>query len=147
MSTWNAKRLSLPSRKCLTCWLGPHCLVFRETSASVCVPVTHSEAHHELRFWAHGGNVAENVGTVFAACISFFWHCPGSVHMKIVNILLPINTLACHFAATPKEYAVTFSAIKSAVLFKIEKNGQYLSNCCIKRVHYSQFSFLQQPLQ
>ncbi len=33
---------------------------------------------------------------------------------EITNSLLLIDPLACHFAATPKEYAVTFSTIKSS---------------------------------
>ncbi len=63
---WNAKILSLLNRRCLTCWLGPHCLVYREIRASVCPPVTQPEAQRELCFWAHGGDGAENVGTVIA---------------------------------------------------------------------------------
>ncbi len=41
--------------------------LFRENPASVFVEpvqVTHPESQRELYFWAHGGNVAEDVGTV-----------------------------------------------------------------------------------
>ncbi len=34
--------------------------------------------------------------------------------LEIITLLLLINPSACHFAATPKEYAVTFSTIKSS---------------------------------
>ncbi len=33
---------------------------------------------------------------------------------EIITLLLLIYPSACHFAATPKEYAVTFSTIKSS---------------------------------
>ncbi len=36
------------------------------------VDVTHSEVHRELRFWAHGGNGVENMGTVMSPYISCF---------------------------------------------------------------------------
>ncbi len=59
--------LSPLNRRCLTCWLGPHCLVYREIRASVYEEQgkdAQPEAHCELCFWVHGGDVAENVGTV-----------------------------------------------------------------------------------
>ncbi len=59
---------------------------------------------------------------------------------EIINSTLLIDPLACRCAATSKEYACTFSTIKSGCSAQNgEHNGQYLSNCCYIRAHYSQF--------
>ncbi len=42
------------------------------------------------------------------------WALPWFSSYEINSSSLRINPLACHFAATPKEYAVTFSTIKSS---------------------------------
>ncbi len=66
---------------------------------------------------------------------------------EIINSSLLIDPLACRFAATSKEYACTFSTIKSECSAQNgEHNGQYLSNCCIIRAHYSlYFAFFLLP--
>ncbi len=101
--------------------------------------------NRELWFWAHGGNGAENVGKFLFPCIlaialiRFIWNKkPSSAHK---SVSLP---LCCY---TEGVWCHIFHNKVKRFWSKLRKNGQYLSNSCIKGVHYSQISFLIQPIQ
>ncbi len=135
------------NRICLTCWLGPHCLVYWEIRASDFEQEAQPESHCELCFWAHGGNVAENVGTVIAlvtfscgiALVQFIWNANASSAHRSVSLPLCCHTegVCCHL----------FHNKVKRFCSKLGKNGQYLTNCCTKRIIYSHISFLIQPFQ
>ncbi len=145
-AAWNAKNLFLLNWICLTCWLGPHCLAFREICANESVaPVAQPEAHRELCFWAHGGDVAEKVGIVSVrfkvgfgiALVQFIRNNKTCSPHKSVRLPLCCYTegVCCHI----------FHNKVKRFCSKLRKHGQYLRN--FKRVHNSLISFLIQPFQ
>ncbi len=135
-------------RRRLTCWLGQQCLAFREIRATVSLEplrVTQPEAHREICFLAHGGDVAENVGIVNVrfkvgfgiALLQFIWNSNPYSARKSVRWPLCCYTegVCCHI----------FDNKVKRFCSKLRKHGQYLSN--FKRVHNSLISFLIQPFQ